>query len=155
MGNGDFWVLRHERDVDSRLEFLAAHLKERGIWPIEIKIDRYRDARSLSQNALYQVWARQFARHLLKQTEITPDDHEDMKQSLIRHCYAETGWNFLVRKFHDLLTDEWKVTTRSTSDFKQGEMYQFMSWVQAKAADSGLILETAGEYEELKRGTYA
>ena len=39
----------------------------------------------------------------------------------------------------------------SSKDWKRGEMYHFLTWLQVTAAGDGLILESRGEYAELQR----
>ena len=107
--------------------------------------------RTLDQNALFQHWARQYAEHLLNRKP-TEADHEAMKYTLQRHCYADTAFDFLITSKKDLFTGSEKPDRAPTSKLKTGEMFAFMEWVQAKAADAGLILEAKGEYADLKRG---
>lgn len=122
---------------------------------IEIKVG---PIRKLSQNALYHIWSRQYAAHVLGikpnkagKYKVTKAQHEAMKYTLQRHCYVATAWDFLVISHPDMLTgDIGKPERRSSADFLTGEMYQYMEWIQARAADEGLILESLGEYKTLK-----
>lgn len=106
--------------------------------------------RSIDQNALFQKWAREYACHVLKKPKVSEAEHEAMKYTLQRHCYAETGWDYLLGEKRDLFTGEVKPDRAHTSGFDKGEMHQFLNWVQARAANDGLILESLGEYKELQ-----
>jgi len=108
--------------------------------------------RSIEQNALFQVWARQFAAHLKGSHDVTDDEHEDTKYTLQRACYAATGWDFLIEVRRDLLKGkDGPPGRKSTAKLSPGEMFQFMEWVQMLAAEKGLILEAHGEYADLQQ----
>ena len=109
--------------------------------------------RSLDQNSLFQKWARQYAAHLtgIPENEIPDKVHEHMKYTLQRHCYAAMGWDFLLTEHEDLFTKKRRLDRRSTRDMDTGEMFAFMEWIQSRAADDGLILESLGEYAEHKQ----
>lgn len=147
---GEQWIARTAEELPERLKFFGEHLIRQDVWPIAWKAEPYKPPRSLDQNSLLQVWARDFARHVLDRNKITAEEQEAMRITLQRHCYAATGWPFLIEEQIDLFTGEAKVGRRSTTKFKKGEMFDFMSWIQAAAADRGLILESQGEYAELQ-----
>jgi len=139
--------------ADSEAIALYAGMSNGDTITVEVKGGKRR--RSIEQNALYQLWARDYAKHLLGREKITEAEHEAMKMTLQRHCYIENGWSFLIEVLPDMFGGKAKPSRRSTTDFDKGEMHQFMNWVQYKAADDGLILESLGEYAELKQGQAA
>ena len=152
---GQFFKIDSPDQIAPRLEFLSEWLREHWNWekPVCLQPQPYRQNRKLSQNALYQVWAREFAAHTLKKAkaEVTDLEHKAMKITLQRHGYA-AGMKYLVIMVADLFTGTEKPQRRSTSDLDTGEMFAYMEWVQATAAEQGLILESTGEYDELRRG---
>jgi hypothetical protein len=107
--------------------------------------------RSIDQNALFQKWSREYACHFLNKQTVTEAEHEAMKYTLQRHCYAETGWPYLLGEKRDLFTGEVKPDRAHTSGFDKGEMHQFLNWVQNRAAQDGLLLESLGEYAQLQQ----
>ena len=109
--------------------------------------------RSLDQNALFQKWARTFAAHEFGVTEeqVTETQHEAMKISLQRQCYAATGWDFLIVFYPDAFGGKSKPQRAPTSKMGKGELHQFLTWVQSFAAERGLILESLGEYHKLQQ----
>jgi hypothetical protein len=40
---------------------------------------------------------------------------------------------------------------RSSKNYKRGEMFLFLTWLQMTAANDGLVLESLGEYARLQR----
>ena len=150
---GNFWLINSPDQIAERTTNLARHLRENWTGPVAIQPKPYKKGRSLDQNALYQRWARQYASYLLHKSDadVTEEEHEAMKITLQRHCYADTGWDFLITHQVDLFTGESKPARQKTSRLNTSEMSGFMEWVQAKAANDGLILESLGEYAELMR----
>jgi hypothetical protein len=75
-----------------------------------------------------------------------------MKRHMKRMCYLENGWKFMV---HEVVnpadTEQRKLDFTSSTDWKRGEMFDFLSWAQMKAAHDGLILESKGEFNKLQR----
>ena len=144
---GQFFKIDSPEQIDRRCEHLASWLKSN--WPgyaIVLKPQKYVTPRSMDQNALYWVWVTEYACHLLNKTKITEEEKQAMSYTLKRHCYKETNWPFLLVDRADLFTNEKKPQAASTSDFSKHQMFDFMCWVQARAADDGLILESQGDY---------
>lgn len=143
-----YWQVSNQEQLTNLIEFQTQALLAGK--HLTYKIGKPESARSQSQNALFQVWAREYACHLLNQHKVTEEQQEDMKYTLQRHCYAEMGWDYLISRNADLFTGEEKPARAPTKRFGVGEMHQFLNWVQMKAANDGLILESKGEYKELQ-----
>lgn len=113
--------------------------------------------RSLDQNALFHVWCEQYASYLTGQDlkKLYYKDRnkliDEMKLSAKRKYYAETGNSFLLEVKKDLFTGKEHTFPRSSSEYGVSEMYHFMEWLQNIAATDGLILESKGQYLELKQ----
>jgi hypothetical protein len=149
---GQFFKIDSPQDLDRYgPRFLRWMRDNWSQYPACIKVTKYSHPRSIDQNSLYQKWSRQYAAHLLKKTEseVTEEEHEAMKYTLQRHCYKDTAWEFLLGVKRDLFTGEEKPDRARTHNFDTGEMHQFLNWIQAKAADDGLILESLGEYRDM------
>lgn len=108
-----------------------------------------RGTRTMSQNSLYQVFARELGEFIF-QREITEAEHEATKIDLQRRCYLDTGWPFLVRKLPAPITGKSKLERMPTSAMDKGDLHQLLNWVQQFAAERGLILEAKGEFQELR-----
>ena len=115
---------------------------------------RVGEKRSLDQNALLHVWLTEYAAHLLDKDKrsVTKGELEGMKRHTKRICYAETGARWLVHEvINPANTEQRKLDFTSSSDWKRGESYFFLTWLQMKAAHDGLVLESKGEYAVLQR----
>lgn len=152
---GDFWIAKTPGQFRHVLEQFRIYIEERGDFPIAWQAKKYTGARSMDQNSLLQVWSREYARHVLKRDEVTEAEQEAMRITLQRACYAATGWDWLIEHVPDLFTGETKPQRRSTTKFSKGEMTELLSWIQHRAAEDGLILESLGEYAELQAAQVA
>jgi len=150
---GDYFIARNPGELRERLEYFRQHLEERNEWPIAWKVKKH--TRSLDQNSLLQVWARQYVCHLLAVEKPSDAELEAMKVTLKRSCYAENGWSWLIEDVKDLFTGESSKRLKSSADYDVGEMHSFLDWVQRKAANDGLILESLGEFQELREAQNA
>ena len=108
--------------------------------------------RSLSQNALFQVWAREIAAVVFKVAPNFVDEgqHEGMKRWLKKEFYTDTGSDWMIGTMINPRTGEVKKDFRSTKKFTKGNMFFFMEWVQSYAAAKGIVLESKGEYQMLQ-----
>lgn len=107
-------------------------------------------ARSLDQNALAHVFFTEYAAHLLRKDkrDVTKGEVEGMKRHAKREYYRETGYPWLIHTVVNPATGQTKKDFTSSKSWKKGEMMDFLSWLQMKAANDGLILESKGEYAE-------
>lgn len=115
---------------------------------------RIGEKRSIDQNSLLHVWLTEYAAHLLDKDKkrVTRGELEGMKRHAKRMYYAETGQPWMVHEVINPADPEQKKRDfTSSGDWKRGEMYHFLTWLQVKAAGDGLILESRGEYADLQR----
>ena len=148
---GQFYLVTKIDEIPIRITAFGRALREN--WngdPVCWKAEKYVPPRSQDQNALLHVWCEKYACHLLNKAKVSSEEKEAMKYTLQRHCYADMSWSFLITQKTDLFTGESKPDRASTTKFKRGEMFDYMCWIQAKAANDGLILESTGEYLMLK-----
>lgn len=110
--------------------------------------------RSLPQLALAHIWLRKYAAFLLRKPEdaLTDGELNGMKRSAKKQYYREYGHDFMVETIRDPFhPDTARPELTSMGKWKAGELYQFMEWLQGKAAGDGLILESTGEHQKLKQ----
>lgn len=109
--------------------------------------------RSLDQNALMHCWTREFVAHIVSChiKEVCPEQIEMVKRELKGWCYRDTGESYLVYTMKSPLTGIERTGTTSSTAWSRGEMFHFLSWFQAFAAQRGLVLESRGEYQKLQR----
>ena len=109
--------------------------------------------RSLDQNALFHVWCTDYAAHLLNKTkkDVTKGELNGMKRIVKKKFNAAVSNNFMVGIITDPFTGDTKKDYTSSSDWKSGEAFIVMEWLQLHAANDGLILESLGQYDKLKR----
>lgn len=109
--------------------------------------------RSLDQNALFHVWVTEYAAHLLDKSkkEVTRGELAGMKRIIKQRFNAANPNNFMIHDVVDPFTGNTKRDYTSSADWKVGEIFMVMEWLQLHAANDGLILESLGQYEKLKR----
>ncbi len=110
--------------------------------------------RSLDQNALLHVWLTLYAAHLLHtdRRHVSEPVLEGIKSKAKRKYYADTGAEWMLIAPVDPWTGtEEKRVLRSTANYKTGEMFLFLTWLQNTAANDGLVLESKGQYAKLQR----
>jgi hypothetical protein len=115
---------------------------------------RFGPDRSLDSNALLHVWLTEYAAHLLNKSkkQVTEAEIEGIKKIAKRKYYSETGAEWMVVKPVDPWTgEEGTPVLRSSKNYKRGEMFLFLTWLQMTAANDGLVLESLGEYARLQR----
>jgi hypothetical protein len=154
---GDFWIARTPTELRERVQYFVQHCDSLPAdqWPVCWKAEKYKHPRSLDQNSLLHKWCREYAVHLLKRDDVTEDEKEAMRITLQRACYAATGWDWLIEHVPDLFSGETKPQRRSTRKMDKGEMHLMLNWIQQRAAEDGLILESLGEYRELQESQVA
>lgn len=109
--------------------------------------------RSLDQNALFHVFLTDAAAYYLSKhkKDVTPTDVESMKITVKRHFYGATRQAFMVETIADIWGTKTKETFTSSKRWKRGEMFMVLEWLQNKAAQDGLILESKGEFAKNQR----
>jgi hypothetical protein len=110
--------------------------------------------RSLDQNALLHVWLTLYAAHLagIARKAVTKGMVEFLKRRAKKEFYAETRFVWMLDKLVNPESgEEGTEYFRSSADYKRGEMFLFLTWLQSVAAHDGLVLESKGEYAKLQR----
>jgi hypothetical protein len=146
-----------ERIINSK-DSLSDFIKEAfDLWLehkyFKIKVSCLGGSRSLPQNALCHVWLTEYCAHKqqIDKKAVSSSMLASFKRAAKLKCYLETSQKFLVHKtpiFFD--GQKHRIDCTSSSDWDRGEMFFFLEWLQSDAAKSGLILESKGEFEQLK-----
>ncbi|EIY5055152.1 YbcN family protein [Klebsiella variicola] len=129
--------------IGKRLEPLLA-----GGASYRLILKTWRETRSLSQNNLSHVWYEQISRYLISRGKAFASP-EWVKDAL-KHTYL----GYESREMTDVITGE-KITVsslRHTSDLDTGDMFDYMSKVQAWAAEIGCLVSVPAdsEYQQLR-----
>jgi len=110
--------------------------------------------RSLDQNALFHIWLSLYAAHLGKidHRNVSEEMIEFMKRKAKHLYYLQTGSDWLVKTLVNPRTGaKGKPYYRSSAEYKTGEMFQLLTWLQNTAANDGLVLESKGQYQKLQK----
>ncbi len=115
---------------------------------------RIGEDRSLDQNALFHVWLTLYAAHLLNKDrkQVSRAELEGMKRIVKKKFYQQFGYPWmLIKPINPFTLEEGKTDYASSSDYKTGEMFQLLTWLQMQAANDGLVLESTGEFSKLQK----
>ncbi len=110
--------------------------------------------RSLDQNSLFHVWLTDYAAHLaqIHKKSVSPAMVEFLKRKVKKAYYAHAGAEWMLERLVNPATGEQSESYfRSSADYKVGEMFLFLTWLQMHAANDGCILESRGQYAKLQR----
>ena len=111
--------------------------------------------RSISQNSLFHVFLTEYAAHLLNKTkrDITKGILAGMKRTVkARFTQSHpdcTQW--MTMTISCPMSGHTKRDYTSSKDWKRGEMFVVLTWLQMLAANDGLILESKGEFKKNQR----
>lgn len=146
------WVINplNINTVNEFVTFFKQHLLKNE--PFKVTIKKH-DTRTLSQNALFHVWVRQYASVMVgvPVSEVTKIQETAMKLTIKRACYAQTHWDFLLHTPADYFGQIEKPQPTSSKDWSPSEAYQVMEWLQVFAAErDSLMLEAKGEFKKLR-----
>lgn len=111
--------------------------------------------RSLDQNALFHVWCTEYIsfRLSIHKKEVSKGLLAGMKLIVKKRFTAahpdSIGW--MVFDIVNPFNQKSKKDYTSSKDWKRGEMFMVLTWLQNVAAEDGLILESRGEFDKLTR----
>lgn len=149
--SGQHYKVDKPEQLRERLDNLCADLLINWNWEKPLRIDwkEYKDARSLDQNAFWQIVSREIAKKLCDTAgeDYDSEAHEWCKGILKRrHGLVRTRWNPIEQKDLPYLV--------STKDYEKGELHDLISRCLEYAAEIGLIIEIRGEYKDLRESQY-
>jgi hypothetical protein len=147
----EHWIVNSDHTEAAFIANLRKLRAEHGY--ITFSAPRIGKDRSISQNGLFHLWATEYAAHLLGKDKksVTKGELAGMKRIIKQRFNASTPNNFMVHDVTDPFTGNTKRDYTSSSDWKVGEAFMVMEWLQLYAANDGLILEAIGQFEKLIR----
>jgi hypothetical protein len=147
----EHWTVNSEHSEAAYIAHVKALRVEHGY--LTFNAPRIGKDRSLDQNALFHVWCTEYAAHLLKKhkSKVTKGELNGMKRVVKKGFNAQNANNFMVHDVVNPITGDSKKDYTSSADWKVGEAFMVLEWLQMFAANDGLILESMGQYEKLKR----
>ena len=147
----DNWTINSDHTEAAFFASVRAIRAEHGY--ITYSAPRIGKDRSIDQNSLFHVWCTEYAAHLLNKTkkDVTKGELEGMKRIVKKGFNSNVPNNFMTHDVVNPKTGDVKKDYTSSSDWKVGEAFMVMEWLQMYAANDGLILESIGQYDKLKR----
>ena len=109
--------------------------------------------RSLTQNALFHVWITEIAAFLTPchKKQVTKGMKNGTKRTIKRMYCQYSQAAFMIEIVHCPITGKKKKDYTSSADWKRGEIFEVLNFMQMWAATIGLILESRGEHAALTR----
>ena len=111
--------------------------------------------RSIDQNSLFHLWCSMWIAYRLGKDyrSVTKAELAGIKRT-VKKLYLisnpdSAAW--MIHEITDYSTGNKKKDYTSSSDWKTGEMFLVLNWMQLAAANDGLILESKGEHAKLTR----
>lgn len=130
--------INNPKEGESALPFLMKRIQE---WdytvPLCIKLEKYDDGRSLSQNALFHVWCSELSKEFIK--KVPTATKENMKLMLKQRFLG----TYDVKVGKTVIEGQ----VKSSSKLTKGEMVHFMDNVYHWARDNGVLLKVPHDSE--------
>jgi len=147
----EHWTVNSDHSETAYIASIKALRAEHGY--LTFNAPRIGKDRSLTQNGLFHVWLTECAAHYLTKHKkaVTKADLAGMKRAVKRRFNAANSNNFMVHAVRDPISNDEKRDYTSSGDWKRGEMYMVLEWLQLFAANDGLILESIGQFDKFKR----
>ena len=147
MNQGDFYICNSKQTIGFFLNFAMELWKDH---PYVTFTWRIGEDRSLDQNALFHMWATEYAGHVWDKSKksVTEGQLLGIKMALKMDFYNETRYEWMVVEAVNPKTGEKYTEYRSSKKYKVKEMFEFLCWVQAKASNNGLILDSKGDFKK-------
>ena len=147
------WLVKDKQSCEAFCEAVRAMYEKNKYVIFKYELSK---RRSLPQNSLFQKWSRELAAHEMgcRPNEVSDADHTRTKISLKRAYYSYSADDEMIIVDLDVFTGkESPPRAQSTANLSPGSMFNFMEFTQNLAAERGCMLESIGQYKELK--TYA
>lgn len=150
---GESFTINNETSLQAFIKY-AGSLYESHKY-ITFSAPRIGADRSMDQNALFHVWATEYAAYRLRKDkrDVSDGELDGTKRIIKKHFTAAhpEAYGFMVYELVNPLTGEKKKDYTSSKTWKRGEMFMVLNWFQMVAAQDGLILESKGQFEKLQR----
>lgn len=109
---------------------------------------------SMGQKALIHIWFRQWMAVIGKKKEkdVGEEEIEAIKRKIKALYYHATAAEFMIVRLRDPMhPDKEVIEYSSIGKWTPGECFSVMEWMQLKAAEQNIILESKGEFQNNKR----
>lgn len=148
---GEAWTVNDDRKLTAYVEHVRKLYCDHKY--LTFPAPRIGADRSLDQNALMHVWLTEFCCHLARchKDQVTDGMLEGIKRTMKGLFYKTYAYGWMIHDVTCVLTGRTKKDFTSSKDWKRGEMFIFLDWLQNFAATKGCILESKGEFAKLKR----
>tara|TARA_B110000977_G_C10789197_1_gene381738 strand:- start:142 stop:606 length:465 start_codon:yes stop_codon:yes gene_type:complete len=144
---GDFVSIKSKADIEIKLPFILKRIEN---WdfttPLAVKLQKYENPRSTSQNALSHMWYKQISVEMAKKGhKVEYGKPEEVWKLFLKQRFLGVESYSIGEKVN--ITDQIK----STSKLTKGEMVHFLDNVYHWAASQKilLIIPADSEYAEL------
>ena len=144
---GDFVSIKSKADIEIKLPFILKRIEN---WdfttPLVVKLEKYENPRSTSQNALSHMWYKQISVEMAKKGhKVEYGKPEEVWKLFLKQRFLGVESYSIGEKVN--ITDQIK----STSKLTKGEMVHFLDNVYHWAASQKilLIIPADSEYAEL------
>ncbi len=110
--------------------------------------------RSLDQNSLFHVFCQEWIAHKLGKhfKRVEKCEVAGMKRTVKKMFYlANPDCSWMIHIIIDYTTGKPRKDYTSSSDWKTGEMFLVLQFMQLEAANQGIILESKGKFAQLQR----
>ncbi len=108
--------------------------------------------RSISQNSLFHVWISELASYYtgINKSKIPTGVKEGMKRTVKREFLIDNPKQskWMTISIRCPKTGNKKKDYSSSSNWKTGEMFMVLTWLQNKSAEDGCILESIGVFKK-------
>lgn len=135
------WIVNSQFKLACFLKHLHEEYEQHKYLRIELRAGA---ERSLSQNALWALWAREQIAPFLGITE-------EQTRMLMYHMFLGYHDETIKGPKGDLVIDHQLRTTTRPHRLTKGEMHDFLTRVEMWCSERGLYLEVKGEYDQLKK----
>lgn len=148
--SGNQWTVNSDQTLNFYIEQVKKWYGEHKF--VTFPAPRFGKSRSLDQNALFHVWLTEYIAYKLGKhaRAVTRAELAGIKRTVKKLAYVHLREDFLIQTITDYSTGEKKKDYTSSSDWKRGEMYQVLEFMQNLTAEDGLILESKGEFKRLQ-----
>lgn len=111
--------------------------------------------RSIDQNKLFHFWCTEWIANILRidKREVSKASLAGMKRTVKKMfllAHPETK-EWMIQVITDYTTGQTKKDYTSSADWKTGEMFMVLTFMQLEAANQGIILESKGEFAKNQR----
>ena len=148
MTEGAFVKFNNKNDVEKKAKYLIDDMMK---WdfsqPLAVKLERYQNPRSLSQNALFHMWCREIVKGMKRKGfAVAEGDPVEAWKLWLKRRFLGTD-NFRISK------TEISGQVKRSSNLNKGEMVHFMDQCYHWATEQGikLTIPLESEYAELKK----